>query len=253
MVLQRNKDEHFKRGILMLRVGIIGVGRIAAEFTDNHVVAYKGCKDTEIKVLCDINIGKAYDCAERYNLDCSFYDSVSKINEPLDIISICTRPDTHRQVLESIIDTDELKAIYCEKPIATNLKDARMMIGFCKERDIILQINHQRRFGRSQFSFARGMENTGTHAFDLLRIYFGDIKKHDDHSVITPSGLIIDINEIKGGGHDFLFNVPTPSKGLLRLGVEHLVECIKGNSKCISTGEDGYEALKFCLEFKNGK
>jgi hypothetical protein len=235
----------------MLRVGIIGVGRIAAEFTDNHVVAYKGCKDTEIKALCDINIGKAYDCAERYKLNCNFYEKVSDIHEPLDIISVCTRPETHRQVLESIINIEGLKAIYCEKPIATRLYDAQKMIDLCKEKDIILQINHQRRFGRSQFSFARGMENTGTHAFDLLRIYFGNIKKHDDHSIITPSGLIIDINNIPGGGHDFLFNVPTPSKGLVRLGVEHLVECIKGNAKCISTGEDGYEALKLCLEFED--
>jgi hypothetical protein len=237
----------------MLSVGVIGVGRIAAEFEDNHIKAYLGCKDTEIKALCDINIGKAYDCAERYKLNCNFYEKVSDIHEPLDIISICTRPETHFDVLERIVDIPELKAIYCEKPIATLLSDAEMMIKSCKIRDIILQINHQRRFGRSQFSFARGMENTGTHAFDLLRIYFGNIKKHDDHSIITPSGLIIDINEIKGGGHDFLFNVPTPSKGLLRLGVEHLVECIKGEASCVSTGEDGYEALKLCLEFENGK
>ena len=233
----------------MYKVCIIGTGRIAAEFDDNHVKAYLGCKDTEIKALCDINIGKAYDCAERYKLNCNFYEDSDDIREPLDIISICTRPETHRQVLESIINIEGLKAIYCEKPIATRLYDAQKMIDLCKEKDIILQINHQRRFGRSQFSFARGMENTGTHAFDLLRIYFGNIKKHDDHSIITPSGLIIDINNIPGGGHDFLFNVPTPSKGLLRLGVEHLVECIKGEASCVSTGEDGYEALKLCLQF----
>jgi hypothetical protein len=237
----------------MLKVGLIGVGRIAAEFEDNHVRAYLGCKDTEIKALCDINIGKAYDCAERYKLNCNFYEKVSDIHEPLDIISICTRPETHREVLEQVVNIEGLKAIYCEKPIATNLKDAEMMIKSCKIRDIILQINHQRRFGRSQFSFARGMENTGTHAFDLLRIYFGDIKKYDDKSVITPSGLIIDINEIPGGGHDFLFNVPSHPKGLVRMGVEHLVECIEGKAKCISTGEDGYEALKLCLEFESGK
>jgi len=233
----------------MYKVCIIGTGRIAAEFDDNHIKAYLGCKDTEIKALCDINIGKAYDCAERYGLKCNFYEKASDIHEPLDIISICTRPETHKEVLVQVINTEGLKAIYCEKPISTSLEDAAVMINLCQLKNIILQINHQRRFGRSQFSFARGMENTGTHAFDLLRIYFGNIKKHDGHSIITPSGLIIDINEIKGGGHDFLFNVPNDPTGLVRLGVEHLVKCINGEDKCVSTGEDGYEALKLCLQF----
>jgi len=235
----------------MLKVGIIGIGRIAAEFPDNHVLAYLGCNDTEIKALCDINISKAWDCAEKYNLKCDCYENVAEIKEPLDIISICTRPETHARVLwQALIKIPTIKGVYCEKPIATNLKDAQEMIDWCRKEGVVLQINHQRRFGRPTFTFARGMENTGTHAFDLLRIYFGDIKKYDENSVITPSGLIIDINEIKGGGHDFDFKVPVDPKGLVRKGVEHLVECMRDGRESISSGKDGYEALKLCLEFK---
>ena len=233
----------------MYRVGVIGVGRIAAEFEDNHIKAYIGCKDTQIVTLCDTNIGKAYDCAERYGLKVDCVECIDDMPD-VDIVSICTRPELHHENLFTCISRfNDLKAIYCEKPIATTIEEAEDMIGLCKNQGVILQINHQRRFGRPTASFARGMENTGTHMFDLLRMYFGDIKQIDNKSVITPDGITIDINEIQGGEHTFEFKVPPHEKGLIRLGVEHLVECIKEGKQSKSSGEDGLEALRLCQQF----
>ena len=39
-----------------------------------------------------------------------------------------------------------VKAIFCEKPIALNPKDARQMVSFCKKKNTPLIINHERRW-----------------------------------------------------------------------------------------------------------
>jgi predicted dehydrogenase len=39
-----------------------------------------------------------------------------------------------------------IRAIYCEKPIATRLRDAESMVNVCKEAGSLLVINHNRRF-----------------------------------------------------------------------------------------------------------
>jgi predicted dehydrogenase len=233
----------------MLNVGIVGIGRIACEIEDNHVKAYQGCVDTKITALCDTNISKAWDCRDKYKLDCECYERIEDMPRNLDIISICTRPESHYVNLVDVVDYLRPKAIYLEKPIATCTEEAEWMVSMCNDYKIILQINHQRRFGRPMVTFARGMENTGTHMFDMLRWYFGDIRKEGD-AVITPNGITIDINEIQSAEHIFKFEVPPDPKGLIRLGVEHLVECIKQNKQSISSGEDGLEALKLCLLFK---
>ena len=228
---------------MLFRCGIIGCGRIGCEFPDNHARAYQKCKDTILTSLWDTDTKKLTEWRDKLGVD--------GWSRKLDIVSICTPPETHWEVLrQTILTQPELKAIYCEKPIATTLNDADDMIELCHENDIILQVNHQRRFGNPKFLFSRGILNTGTHMFDILRMYFGEIVL-DGNKVITPNGLTIDIFELQGDEAVFEFVPPITNltHPLILKGVEHLVDCINNKRQSCSSGEEAREDLRLCLEY----
>ncbi|WP_249225713.1 Gfo/Idh/MocA family protein [Tardiphaga alba] len=62
------------------------------------------------------------------------------------ILSICTPAGTHSEVLHAAITSQDLRAIWCEKPLALNLSDAISMNELCKARNVSLIVNHVRRW-----------------------------------------------------------------------------------------------------------
>jgi predicted dehydrogenase len=90
--------------------------------------------------------------------------------------------------------TNNVKAIFLEKPISNSLVNAKKIIEICKTNNIKLAIDHQRRFnpfyqlirgfleqkklGEIQFVnvyYGSGIANTGSHLFDVLRLFFDEI------------------------------------------------------------------------------
>ena len=236
----------------MWRVGIIGCGRVGCEFKDCHARAYLDCTKTNLESVCDIDINKAYACSHKLGGVGTITDDYEEmfLAIRLDIISVCTPPETHCQIVCDI--APYVKAIYCEKPIATTIEDAEKMIEVCHKHNVILQVNHQRRFGRPKFLFSRGLLNTGSHMFDLLRMYFGNIKIGEGNTAITPNGLVIDIVELGGEAPIFRFEMPESNYtvSLIKNGVEHLVECLETGKQSISSGEEALEALRLVERFK---
>jgi len=185
-----------------MKAAIVGCGRIGAEFdldikrkyVSTHAGAYAAVDQVELVAVCDIDAKKAVRCARRWGIPYTYKrlkDMLSR--HRIDLLSICTPPETHYQVLRESIRYRP-KGIFCEKPIAHNLKAAQEMIALCKRQNVILQINHQRRFdplhhairqtiqnGRygqlqqGNFYYTAGIYNTGSHMFDLIRYLFGDI------------------------------------------------------------------------------
>src|SRR3989338_5412049 len=113
--------------------------------------------------------------------------------EKLDILSICTWPDSHLEIAEEAVKHG-VKAIYCEKPITNNLRKADVLVEVCEKNRVILAVNHLRRWdefhrkvrefiqqgklGKIQtvnVYYTAGISNTGTHILDLLRYFFGEV------------------------------------------------------------------------------
>jgi predicted dehydrogenase len=66
-------------------------------------------------------------------------------NEKLDLVSIATYAPQHAAL--SIACAEQgVRAIYCEKPIATSLADAERMVQACATAGALLVVNHNRRF-----------------------------------------------------------------------------------------------------------
>ena len=65
--------------------------------------------------------------------------------EAFDIVSVATYAPVHAEPTVACAKQG-IRAIYCEKPIATRLPDAEQMLEACDEAGTLLVLNHQRRF-----------------------------------------------------------------------------------------------------------
>lgn len=183
------------------RAAIIGCGRIGCAFDDDprrgyvstHAGAYTRTPGVELAALCDVDANRLNRYGEKYGVAGRYTDYETMFEHvALDLISVCTWSDTHLEIVRSAAEHG-VKAIFCEKPIADSLDTADEMIRICREKGIVLQIDHQRRFdpfhqqistfiqqgglGRIQqvtCYYTAGTANTGTHLFDLLRFYLGN-------------------------------------------------------------------------------
>ncbi len=112
--------------------------------------------------------------------------------EKPEIVSIATYAPSHAEITCACADRG-VRVIYCEKPIATHLADAEVMLSTCEKTGALLVINHNRRFNinyrRLRDEIAKGalgnltsaslrwgggrLGNIGTHLFDALCMLTG--------------------------------------------------------------------------------
>ena len=65
--------------------------------------------------------------------------------ERFDIVSVASYAPSHAELVEACAHSG-VRAIFCEKPIATRLSDAERMVHACQQSGSLLVINHNRRF-----------------------------------------------------------------------------------------------------------
>ena len=125
-----------------MRVGMIGTGAISHK----HAQAYKNI-GYELKVCTDVNEAAGKRFAEQHG--CRFvptYEEVCRTPD-IDYVDVCTFPDFRFQPLE--ICAEQKKHIQVQKPIATNLATARLMVDTAKRAGIVLGVVSQHRFDES--------------------------------------------------------------------------------------------------------
>jgi predicted dehydrogenase len=241
------------------RAGIIGCGKIGVGSDgrpDNHLSAYLKHPEIALVGLCDTDDQLVVGTFNKYSalphgtwpeglMWVAYLGMVKARN--LDIVSVCTPAATHRQIVCDI--APYVKAIYCEKPIALTLEDADAMIEACDKHHVILQVNHQRRFTHPVMRFARDRINTGTHTFDLIRQYFGEITEIHQDWVETAHGQV-DIQYVDSQEHIFELDMVRTQEPMIRAGVAHLVNCLKTGKQSISSGEEARETLRCLLEWE---
>ena len=136
------------------KIGLIGCGRIGTLLEEDklrgkpctHAGGFNAISSTKIVAGCDIDNSRLKKFGTRWNVD-RLYKDYNKmlLQEKLDVICIATWTNMHApMVMDSV--RSGVKAIFCEKPIALNPKDARQMVSFCKKKNTPLIINHERRW-----------------------------------------------------------------------------------------------------------
>ncbi len=184
------------------RVGVIGCGRIASLMEQDEYRAkptsHAGCYDfverTQIIAAADSHEERLQGFGRRWNVQ-RLYSNYEEMmdNEELDIVSICTYPIPHRDITMKVA-VSGVKAIFCEKAMATCLREAEEMIAVCDENNVKLTINHTRRWDwryrkakelvdsgeigqlrGAALNFGGALGNMGTHYLDMLRFFAGDV------------------------------------------------------------------------------
>jgi len=204
------------------KAAIVGCGRIASEFDDDpmmkknygiatHAGAYTDNNEIELIAAADNSKEKLCKFSQRWNVD-KLYSNYEEMlhNEKIDVLSICTPNSTHLEIFEKAVDAG-IKLIFCEKPISDSLKSADRIVEISRKKDIILLVNHRRRWDglyqdlkqyicceelgvihQVSCYYNAGIANTGVHLFDALRMLFGEVREvtawyKDFHSSDDPN------------------------------------------------------------------
>jgi len=183
----------------------------------------------------------------------------------IDVAIVAIPDDKHFDILKQLAEYP-LKLVVCEKPICTDLNEAREIVALYKAKNIALMVDYTRRFiphywklygdtpiyGLCQFN--RGWLHTGTHAIDFFNMI--GCKNYDIHQVnadfrvwnidvIYPRWLF---KEIRIG------NQPIPD--YFNSHLEHLAEnannFLQGKEPLKCTGEMALKSLETCFELMKG-
>ncbi len=172
-------------------VGIVGCGGIGRDHAQNYL------KIPGVKVVsgAELDAEKSESFQREFGAERMYpnYEEMLE-KEELDIVSVCTWPTTHCEVVLRAAESGA-KAIMCEKPLAVNLDEADRMVEACDRSGIVLATGHQHRFD-PQFVKARelidlgeigdpvlfwshcslDLMNNGSHVADMLNYLNGDRK-----------------------------------------------------------------------------
>ena len=232
------------------RVGVIGCGDIGSFISDRvqysshrqplpfgHAPTYASMPHMYLAACADADPDKAGVFADRWNFSPkSAYTDYREMleKEKLDMVSIATPTPLHAEMAIAAAESG-VRAIFLEKPIASNLRDAENVVATCNRLGVPLAVNHLRRADQWYRKahqlveegaigevhslmglFGGGLMWSGTHMFDLLNYFAGD------GEVSWMSGHLDDPQESTDpGGSAYI---------LYQKGIRAFVNASKGNS-----------------------
>jgi predicted dehydrogenase len=139
-----------------LRAIVVGLGRIGSRFDEErgrrtvwtHAGAYSALADRfELAGACELDAGARNKFAQRFPTVPTYgqLEEVIAATAP-DVASICTPPDTHREVLDVLLRAPGLRVVWCEKPMSATLVDAEDMRRAAEAHGVTLVVSHVRRW-----------------------------------------------------------------------------------------------------------
>ncbi len=170
------------------KAGIIGCGGRGR----SHARGYQASPDVDI-VACSDPVEDARSAfAEAFKVPNTYENYQEMLDtESLDFVSVCTWIELHKDMVVAAANSG-IRAIHCEKPMASTWGDAKALYQACLDNDVVITFCHQRRFG-AQFVKAKRLINEGaigelrrleaacpnlldwgTHWFDMFFFYNND-------------------------------------------------------------------------------
>jgi myo-inositol 2-dehydrogenase/D-chiro-inositol 1-dehydrogenase len=184
------------------KIGFLGAGYIAGV----HASILARDERVEVAAVYDIRKRQATQLAQ--SVGASVAHSVAEVLATCDIIYITTPNTQHTEL--AILAVEERKHVFCEKPMATSINDARRVLKSVERSDGLFQVGHNRRFApiyaelkrmlteshrahSAHVKMNRGellnpkwtgdpkitggfLYETTIHMFDMLRFLFGEVK-----------------------------------------------------------------------------
>ncbi|MCE9537156.1 MAG: Gfo/Idh/MocA family oxidoreductase [Nitrospirae bacterium] len=188
---------------LQYRAGVIGLGQIGNLFDEDpkrkeiwtHTGAYLALPDVVLAAGADSDEDRRRRFLYRSVTASAYVDYQSMLQtERLDVVSVCTPTALHHEMVLAAVQAG-VRAVFCEKPLAATPEQAAEMVEVCQSAGVLLAVNHTRRWepiyvrakqlveegaiGRIEaiVGYYPGKVFTmGTHLFDLMRFFGGDVQ-----------------------------------------------------------------------------
>ncbi|HCV23320.1 MAG TPA: Gfo/Idh/MocA family oxidoreductase [Candidatus Latescibacteria bacterium] len=166
----------------------------------SHAEAYQRHPQANLTAVCDLRPEALEQFRENWKdvwPDLRTYTDAKQMlaEESPDLVSVVTSDHAHANLVVDAAQTESVRAILCEKPIATTLADADRMIEATAEAGVLLSIEHTRRWDAQHseakrllvsgelgpvrtihaelYSQRAMLFRNGTHQIDLIN-YFAD-------------------------------------------------------------------------------
>ncbi len=127
-----------------LRVGIIGTGWVA---TERHIPAFKRDSRTSLNAVLGDHLNSTESVAQRFKISRSFTSLEEFLAEPLDVVSVCTPPQTHVSLVDAAIRAG--KHVLVEKPMTLTSGEGMTLEALARSAGVVLCPAHNFLFSRS--------------------------------------------------------------------------------------------------------
>ncbi len=146
----------------------------------SHVWAIGHVPDIEIVAVCDRdpsriqrfgdNWGHRWPEAREYS---DYREMLA--GEELDIVTVATPEHLHAEPTVAAAESG-VRAIFCEKPLATSLDDADRMIAACEANGVILSVDYTRRWSPTFHKVREAIRSGAVGELSLMSASFGGVQ-----------------------------------------------------------------------------
>ncbi len=218
-----------------IKIGFLGAGYIAGI----HASILARDERVQIAAVFDVKKDRAETIAR--SVDARVAHSVAEVLAMCDAIYITT-PNTQHTNL-AVLAVEEGKHVFCEKPMATSIADAKRVVSAVEKSDQVFQVGHNRRFAPVYVELKQMLEThkphsahvkmnrgellnpewtgnpkitggylyeTPIHMFDMMRFLFGEISEvqaigsSHEYSEIDDFSVLLEIRK-RNARHPGLF------------------------------------------------
>src|SRR5699024_623742 len=167
-----------------MKIGFISFAHMHAHAYAEYV---KKHPEAEFTAVWDANQAHGKEVATQYRVQ--FYEDLQTLlKSDIDAVIVCSENANHKEHV--LMAAKHKKHILCEKPLATEIYDAKEMIEACEVNDVILQVAYPARFIPA-VKKAKEMIEEGKIGEDIA----GNATNH----ALRPGGGFVE-KELAGGG-----------------------------------------------------
>ena len=171
-----------------IRIAFIGAGRMGL----THIKNLAGLPGVQVRVVADVSAenaetARAISKAERVTTD---IDAAITAND-VDAVVISTPTNTHTGLIEKAARAK--KAIWCEKPIALNMKETVQIVNTVKEMGVPVQLGFMRRFDPGYAAAKRKIDAGELGRIETFRALSRDNKLPPISYLKSSGGIFLDM------------------------------------------------------------
>jgi len=140
--------------------------------------------DYDFVAVCDIVEDSAKAFSKEFGVR-PYTDFAAMLDaEKPEVVAVPTGVTVRAQLVIQAAQAESVKGIYCEKPMAVTMADAKQMVSVCKENGVRLVVNHQRRIGADMVKAKELIDAGAIGALNVLRGHCaGDFLSDGTHVV----------------------------------------------------------------------